>query len=95
MALDDIKKKDRAAALRALRNHLVDTLKSAEPNVVAGLVKQLQSVLAELDQVDRPAEGSIADDLAKRRADRIAEASASVDSGRRNQQRRKGSGGVS
>jgi hypothetical protein len=92
MALDDVKHEDHPIALQALRDHLVDTLKVADPHLVAGLVKQLQAVLAEIDRVAEPAEESLTDDLAQRRATRIANAQADPPSGRRNQPRRKRSG---
>jgi hypothetical protein len=92
MPLDDVKNEDRAGALRVLRDHLVETLKVAEPHLVAGLVKQLQSVLADLDRVAEPTEESLTDDLAQRRATRLANTASSSETGRRSQPRRKRSG---
>lgn len=89
--LDDIRTGDRRVALEALRDHLIETLKIAEPPTVAALVKQLQSVLGELDAVTAPAEVPLVDQLAARRADRIANTETPPEAGKRSQQRRSGS----
>ena len=63
---------DRIADLRALRQKLVAASDAAQPNEIAPIARQLVLVLRELDELDPTEEGSVADDLAARRAARIA-----------------------
>ena len=65
---------DRTTALVALRDHLAAAIDDAEPRELAALARQFQAVVAELDQLLTPAEGSITDELRARRAARLAAA---------------------
>ena len=64
---------DRRVALTSLRDELARRLVDAERDV-PGLARQLLAVLSELDSLPNPAEESTVDDLASKRAARIAEA---------------------
>lgn len=65
---------DRTAALVALRDALAAAIDRAEPRELAPLARQMQAVLAELEQLLVPAEGSVSDELRARRAARLAAA---------------------
>lgn len=60
--------------LRALRDHLVDSLEDAPPSVQAPLTKQLLDVLTKLEEVAPTRTESVLDDLATARARRRADA---------------------
>ena len=66
---------DRTAALTALADHLTGLLIDATPRDAAALARQLRDVLRDLDAQPRE-EASPVDDLATRRANRRASASA-------------------
>lgn len=64
---------DRGATLRALRDRIakeIDLTNSARD--VAALSRQLTEVLAEIESLPNPEKVSVADEIAKRRADRRA-----------------------
>ena len=63
---------DRIADLEALRLKLIAATESAQPNELAPLARQLTLVLRELDELSPAEESSLADDLAARRAARLA-----------------------
>ena len=67
---------DRVASLVALRDELARRLVSAEREVPA-IARQLLMVLRELDDLQPPASESKLDDLANRRATRLATAKGS------------------
>ena len=67
---------DRTASLLALRDELARRLVSAEREVPA-IARQLVMVLRELDELQPPASESKLDDLASKRAARIAAAQGS------------------
>jgi hypothetical protein len=64
---------DRLATLRALRRTLASSVEVADPENVSSLAKQLQSVLAEIDALERaaPQEADPLDEITKRRAARM------------------------
>ena len=64
---------DRRASLEALRDWLASQLEFAERDQAA-LARQLTIVLREIDELPNPAAESKLDDLANKRAARIAEA---------------------
>lgn len=63
---------DRAGTLRALRDHLAATIEGASPRDLAALSARLVEVLDALEAVPAPAEGTVLDDLRRRRAARSA-----------------------
>jgi hypothetical protein len=71
---DDLASDDRRAALKALQAKLAADLLAAEPNAVAAIANQLRQVLKELSAFTTEEGESPADEIAKRRADRIANA---------------------
>ena len=69
---------DRRATLEALRDQLALVIDvNPDHTGLAALSKQLVEVLREIDSLPAPKETSVVDDLAFRRADRIARASGS------------------
>lgn len=73
---------DRRASLEAIRDRVASELRGAEGRDVAVLAKELREVIRELDSLptvervtplDKLA-GAVADDLAQRRAARVADA---------------------
>ena len=61
-------------SLTALRDHLAQELENAPAGIAIGpIVNQLRLVLAELDSLRVPEVSSV-DEIAKRRADRLAKA---------------------
>ena len=64
---------DRRASLEALRDHLARLLETAERDHAA-IARQLTVVLRELDELPNPAEESRVDDIAAKRAARMAKA---------------------
>jgi hypothetical protein len=65
---------DRRASLEKMRDALAQSLEAAEGKEVAAISKELREVMRELEQIPTGKEVSTSDDLAKRRADRIAKA---------------------
>jgi hypothetical protein len=65
---------DRMATLKAMRDQLAAQMTEADTNVVAQIAARLQSVLDAIDAVPTTDEVSTADDLARKRANRIAAA---------------------
>jgi hypothetical protein len=80
---------DPRTSLEALRDELAEALEAADPAVKAQLAGQLRAVLKDLSSLSDDREVSTADDLAKRRADRIAGADAAAPPRRRANNRRK------
>ena len=64
---------DRRASLQAVRDELARRLVDADKDAAA-IARQLTTVLRELDELPNPAEESKVDDLANRRAARVAKA---------------------
>lgn len=64
---------DRRASLEALRDHLANLLQTAERDHAA-IARQLTVVLREIDELPNPAEESRVDDIAAKRAARLAKA---------------------
>lgn len=62
---------DRRASLEALRDHLARLLETTERDHAA-IARQLTIVLRELDELPNPAEESRVDDIAAKRAARLA-----------------------
>jgi hypothetical protein len=60
--------------LEALRDLLTDRLSAAPASAVASISRELLTVIKELGYLEVTREGSKADELAARRADRIARA---------------------
>lgn len=79
---------DRRAALEAMRDQLARQMTEADTNVVAQIAARLQAVLKDLDELPVGDEVSFTDELAHRRADRLAEADVAPPPGRAHQQRR-------
>jgi hypothetical protein len=65
---------DRRATLEAMRDTLAVAFDDAPPAVVAQIAGRLSAILAELEALTAPAEGSAFDELANRRTDRLATA---------------------
>ena len=65
---------DRLATLEAMRDQLADQMTVANENVVAQIAARLQAVLNDIAAIPTEVEVSTADDLARKRADRIAAA---------------------
>lgn len=65
---------DHRLALEALRDELARRLPSAETREAPALARQLTMVLRELASLPSPATDSVLDDLASKRAARIAKA---------------------
>jgi ribosomal protein L12E/L44/L45/RPP1/RPP2 len=63
----------RRASLEALRDLLATSLVEVDPDKRAPLAKQLTDVLRDIEELSEP-EGSKLDDLAARRAARLADA---------------------
>ncbi len=78
---------DRRTALEAMRDKLAADMDAAPPAVVAQIAGRLAAVLAELDGLPS-LEVSKLDDLAKRRADRVAATTAVEPARRQTRQRR-------
>ena len=75
------------ATLEAMRDELAEAMDAADVAVKAQISGQLLKVIDALEAL--PAEkGSIVDDLANRRADRVAKARASAPPNRQKRQRR-------
>lgn len=74
--------------LEAMRDKLAEAMDLAEPSVVAQIAGRLQAVLKELDGMGGEVKGSTVDEIANRRANRLADTSASTASGRRRNVRR-------
>lgn len=75
--------------LEAMRDKLAEAMDLAEPSVVAQVAARLQAVLKELADMDAgEVRGSTVDEIASRRADRLAKTGASTASGRRRNVRR-------
>lgn len=72
-AVDSIAVGSRAAALQAMREKLAAELRDAAGRDAATITKELRAVLAELDQLQPAKEGSRFDELAARRAARVAD----------------------
>lgn len=68
-----VKDGDRRSSLTALRDHLAALLVSADRDHAA-IARQLTVVLREIDELPNPAEESRVDDIAARRAARLAKA---------------------
>lgn len=66
---------DRRAALVAVRDELARRLVDCDERVAASLARQLVLVLRDLDSIPSPAVESKVDDLASKRAARVARAS--------------------
>ena len=95
LALSDAVRGTRVQALEAMRDRLAAELDRSEldERSVAGLVKELRAVTAELDQLAPTVEGdSPVASIAARRAKRIAGTAAVADAGRRSQPRRRARG---
>tara|TARA_R110000868_G_scaffold343404_2_gene604425 strand:- start:1141 stop:1419 length:279 start_codon:yes stop_codon:yes gene_type:complete len=89
-AADAAKSGDRRKTLEAMRDKLAEDFDAAPPAVVAQIAGRLSAILAELDAL--PAETrSTLDELASRRSDRIAAATAEPASRKQTRQRRTGS----
>lgn len=67
---------NRRTALEVMRDSLADRFDAAEGRDAAVISKELREVMRELEQIPTGKEVSTSDDLAKRRADRIAKAAA-------------------
>jgi hypothetical protein len=67
---------DRRATLVALRDRLATAIDECEPKDLAALSRQLVAVTAEIDDLAEPEGGTLADQLAARRAARVADADA-------------------
>jgi hypothetical protein len=91
--LTTIREGDRLASLRAVRDKLAGELEQAPGREAAPLAKELRAVLAEIDSMAPPEEGSRFDELAARRANRLADAEDSPGAGRK-RGRRPRSGGT-
>lgn len=78
---------DRRLTLEAMRDKLARDMDDAPPSVVAQIAGRLSAILEELDDIGA-AKGSVSDDLAKRRADRVAAAKQAVVAGGAGKQRR-------
>lgn len=65
---------DLRASLEAVRDDLARRVPGAETREVAALARQLTMVLRELSSLPSPATESVLDDLANKRANRIAKA---------------------
>ena len=63
---------DRADILEALRDDLIRQQQDAGPKELPALSRELRAVLAELEQIAVPAEGSLSDELRRKRAERLA-----------------------
>lgn len=72
MSDDPLKGSDHRKALEALRDLLVDSIRSADPNVVPQVAARLQSVLSELAGLPPEAKVDTVDDLKAARARRRA-----------------------
>ncbi|MEV4474660.1 hypothetical protein [Nonomuraea sp. NPDC049504] len=71
--LKAIESGDRRASLQAIRDRLANELRAAEGRDAAAIAKELRATLAELDALPGEEEDAL-DQLAARRADRIADA---------------------
>jgi hypothetical protein len=67
---------DRRLSLESMRDQLAERLEGAEGRDAAVLSKELREVMKELEQIPTGKEVSTSDDLAERRAARIAKAAA-------------------
>ena len=73
--VEEVDSGDQLRALKALRGVLAESIAQADDvKAVAPLARQLALVLERIDALDEPEEASAVDDLASRRADRIAKA---------------------
>lgn len=77
MRITDITEGDFAVQLKAVRDHLAERLPSVSALHVAPIARVLVDVLTKLDEMPDAAGGSVADDLAARRADRRQKATGS------------------
>jgi hypothetical protein len=68
---------DRRLSLEQIRDRLAERLEAAEGKDTAVISKELREVMRELEQIPTGKEVSTSDDLAARRAARIAAAQAS------------------
>ncbi len=87
----DLDASDRRSSLVELLSRLNGALEVADPPSIAGLVKQAQAVLKELDELPN-ADGEVSplDELRAARVARRTGTESDAGSGRRNQQRRTG-----
>jgi hypothetical protein len=83
-----VKAQDHPGALQAMALHLSIAMAASEPNVVAQIAARLQAVLAELHAMSAPKAVSGLDEIAKRRADRLAKAALPEPAGRPTLKRR-------
>jgi hypothetical protein len=88
MSIADEARKGQREGLEAMRDKLAEAMDLAEPSVVAQIAGRLQAVLKELDGMSDVVKGSTVDEIANRRANRLADTSASTASGRRRNVRR-------
>lgn len=79
---------DRHQALVALRDRLAAAIDVCEPKDLAALSRQLVAVTSEIEELAEPEHGTLADQLAARRAARLADTDTSGDARPRRQSRR-------
>jgi len=92
MSADDLASDDPRVALKALQRKLAADMTLAEPSVSAQIAGQLRQVLKDLAALPGEESESPADEIAKRRAARLAGADVDAPPARESKQRRPRSG---
>ena len=72
--VDAVRSGDRRRSLESMRDHLADRLDEADGKEAASISKELRAVMLELESIPTGEEVSTSDELAARRAARIAAA---------------------
>jgi hypothetical protein len=72
--VEAVRSGDRRVSLEKMRNALAESLEAADGKEVAAISKELREVMRELEQIPTGKEVSTSDDLAAKRAARLAAA---------------------